>query len=161
MSSELLATPLPDQLTGAIEDVFQTMIPLPLERGKRVEKILLCQDTESLAVLGYNGTKIGSFMLSTTKLCAQKMAMALLMLDDMSELSPEDTADAFGEVLNMVGGNFKNYLVEHGQQMALSTPTVIGGASITAAVPKQKLVGFTLEFSVDSEPVSLIFYYLL
>jgi CheY-specific phosphatase CheX len=161
MSKELLATPLPDQLESAMHEVFSTMIPIPIESLERKPVISAASNCEVLAVLGYNGTKVGSFLVTTSNGLAKKIAATLLMADSPDEVSDEETSDALGEVLNMIGGNFKNFLVENGQAMELATPTVVAGSTMHANLPTKSVAGFTLDFALEGEPLSLTFYYLM
>lgn len=52
---------------------------------------------------------------------ADVLVRALLRLEPQEEVGPEDLADAFGEIANVVGGNLKSLLPEHA---VLSLPTV-------------------------------------
>ena len=161
MSKELLTTPLPDQLESAMHEVFSTMIPIPIESKDRKPVISAASSCEMIAVLGYNGTKVGSFLITTSQGLAKRIAATLLMADSPDEMVEEEVSDALGEVLNMIGGNFKNFLVENGQSMELSTPTVIAGSTLHTSIPSKSVAGFTLDFALEGEPLSLTFYYVM
>ncbi|PIE22920.1 MAG: hypothetical protein CSA62_10105 [Planctomycetota bacterium] len=161
MSKKVLATPLPDQLEIATHTVFSSMIPIPIETKERKPVISAASSCEMTAVLSYNGTKVGSFLITTSQDLAKRIAATLLMADSPDEMSEEDVSDALGEVLNMIGGNFKNYLVERGADMNLSTPTVTVGYTLPSSIPPESVAGFTLDFDLEGEPLSLTFYYVM
>ena len=49
-----------------------------------------------------------------------------MLMAEPEELSSfEEVSDAFGEIVNMLSGSFKNEWVAEGNQMDLSIPTVI------------------------------------
>ena len=60
----------------------------------------------------------------------------MLMIDRAELPDFESAADGFGELVNMIGGNFKNAWVATGNQMDLSMPNVIhkGRVSLNTAM---------------------------
>jgi chemotaxis protein CheX len=70
---------------------------------------------------------------------------------DAGELSPEEVADAVGELTNMVGGTVKNLLPAPSK---LSLPSVTSGTSYTVHVPGASLV-VQVDFAWAGEPLTV------
>jgi chemotaxis protein CheX len=61
------------------------------------------------------------------------LAFTSLMLDmEVSEIN-DDVHDAMGEIANMVGGSFKQHLSRAGDDVKLSTPSVVCGSDYTVS----------------------------
>lgn len=80
---------------------------------------------EIIGMLSFTGTKSGTLFVRTSSELATLMAAKMLMIEPSDLESFADTADAFGEIVNMLAGNFKNEWVADGKQMELSIPHVV------------------------------------
>lgn len=87
---------------------------------------------ESLsALIHIHGSWEGSVVIHASNALATRIAAAMFATPP-DDLSADDTNDALGEVVNMLGGSVKS-LVDG--PASLSLPTVIGGAQYTLSVP--------------------------
>ncbi|HHI78708.1 MAG TPA: chemotaxis protein CheX [Planctomycetes bacterium] len=148
---------LSEKLDEMVIEIFQTMIPLPLEKKGGKNGVHPAEGTEMLAILGFTGTATGSISVSTTRECAKKITAALLMMDPDEEIPEEDVADALGELSNMVGGNLKNAVVEGGIKMNLAAPAIVDGQQIHTSPGSKIIRGFTRDFQVEGKPLSVSF----
>ncbi len=124
-----------DRVIGVIrsstEDVFATMLNLPLEAGQPS-----CESTQSntvdgiIALVGLAGSWVGSGRVSCSASFACKISGALLASE--YDAVNEDVLDAMAEVTNMIIGNVKSALEEELGPMGLSIPTVIFGRNYQA-----------------------------
>ena len=73
------------------------------------------------------------------------MASRMLGIDRLE--TTDDAFDAFGEICNMVAGNFKNKLTGITEHCLLSCPTVISGSDYQCPTPS----------SVESTHLTLLF----
>jgi chemotaxis protein CheX len=111
-------TPL---LEVAVREVFELMLGSQLSEWSSHHDAAL----DITAMVGLAGQMCGMLSLR----CEQKSAvlMAAKMLGLESDNVDLDTADALGEVCNMIAGNFKNKIPGMGSDCMLSVPTVITG----------------------------------
>jgi chemotaxis protein CheX len=77
--------------------------------------------TMMVAWVSITGEWTGHLQVLTTPAGAQCIASAMFQMD-AAEISPEEVADAFGEIANMVGGGVKGMVGVH---TALSLPQVV------------------------------------
>ena len=78
-------------------------------------------ESEVVATLGFTGTKSGAMIACASEALTRKITAKMLMVEP-EEL--DDFTDGFGELVNMVTGNFKNDWVAKGNEMHLAMPTV-------------------------------------
>ena len=100
------------------------------------------------ACVTISGAWDGSVVMETTPELAMRVAVAMFRLPP-SALRPEDVADSFGELTNMVGGNVKSLLPA---PCAISTPTVTLGAGHQVRLPGAVL-GNRVPLTCDGEPL--------
>ncbi len=106
------------------------------------------------AIVGVTGAKRGTIAVSFNKASAIELVRGMLGDDIQDVLS--DMQDAVGELVNMISGQARAALAEHGIVMQGSTPSVILGSSHlvhhantaqVVAVPFKTEAGeFTVEF---------------
>jgi chemotaxis protein CheX len=152
-----LEVDLTEKLDEMVKEIFQTMIPLPMEPLGGKDGIHPAEGTEMLAILGFTGTATGAISVSTTKECAKQVTAALLMMGPEEAIPEEDIADALGELANMVGGNLKNTVVEGGLKMDLAAPAIIDGQQIHTSPGSKFVRGFTRDYQVEGKPLSVSF----
>jgi CheY-specific phosphatase CheX len=78
-----------------------------------------------IGLLGFTGTLSGTFVVRAGEQVARELCARMLMLDAASTLTDADACDAFGELVNMLAGEFKNRWVAAGNRMELCVPNVI------------------------------------
>ncbi len=105
-------------------------------------------DATLSAFIHIHGAWEGSVVVQASADLAQQVA-AVMFAMDVDELSPEDTSDALGEVVNMLGGSIKS-MVEG--DASLSLPLVIGGAHYTVAIPGSTAL-HEVWFACQSQPL--------
>jgi chemotaxis protein CheX len=77
------------------------------------------------AMVGLAGKLCGLLSIRCTRKSAGLMASKMLGVD--ADAAGPELSDAFGEVCNMIAGNFKNKISGLGDGCMLSVPTVISG----------------------------------
>lgn len=118
-------------LQAAAREILETMVFLP---PTEIGEVLLTTSVLQAGVTGllpFTGTRKGTFAVSTTETLARTVAAKMLMMEPGDLGSFQEAADAFGEVVNMIGGNFKNAWVAEGNRMDLSTPQVVHNGEIS------------------------------
>jgi CheY-specific phosphatase CheX len=84
-----------------------------------------------IGLLGFTGTRSGTFFVRTDETMAKTIAAKMLMMEPSELSSFQEAADGFGELVNMLAGNFKNAWVAAGNQMDLSVPNVIHNGEVS------------------------------
>jgi chemotaxis protein CheX len=144
MSDRIDAAEIVAAIRAATNDVFSTMLNLPIEAGRPSEET---DEPESfdgvISMVGIAGDWTGSGRVSCSPHFACKLAEALLMTP--YEAVNEGVLDAMSEVGNMIIGNIKSTFEEKLGPLGLSVPTVIFGRNYrtrSASVLKWTLVPF-------------------
>lgn len=131
MTTETLEPHLLESLRNSAWEILETMVFLtPTAIEPIADEPSKFRD-EVIGLLGFTGTRCGTFVVRTTEGAATLMAAKMLMMEPTELGSFADVADAFGEIVNMLSGNFKNAWVANGNQMELSVPNVIHNGSVT------------------------------
>jgi chemotaxis protein CheX len=78
--------------------------------------------------------------------------LASRMLGEEAKLNLSMVADAFGELCNMVAGNFKAKIQSLADHCVLSVPTVITGEDYAMQTP-EPTVGCLFALCYDNEPI--------
>jgi chemotaxis protein CheX len=135
MAIETLEPHLITSLQQSAREIFETMVSMPPTSIDAAEETESSFDDEVIGLLGFTGTRSGTFVVRTDEALARAIASRMLMVDPADMADFADTRDAFGEVVNMVAGNFKNVWVAGGSCMDLSVPNVIhrGVVSVQSA----------------------------
>jgi chemotaxis protein CheX len=105
----------------ATKEVFELMLGAELKADARTD----AASFDITAMVGLAGQVCGMFTLRCSKQAAARMAGK--MLGSLPPIDSQETKDAFGEVSNMVAGNFKNKISGMGDKCMISVPTVITG----------------------------------
>jgi len=109
-------------LVLSVREVFQTMLCSKVAPAFEPARALTLEWT---AMVGLTGELRGVLMLSCDEASAVRIASKML---DVSLKEPDDqTADALGEVCNMIAGNFKHKVNGLNEHCALCPPSVIIG----------------------------------
>lgn len=108
-------------LTVAAQEVFELMLGCKLTAPKTSSEELL----DITAMVGLAGQLCGVLSIRCSTKSSTMMASKMLGVEP-DKVGPE-MCDAFGEICNMVAGNFKNKIAGLGDGCMLSVPTVITG----------------------------------
>jgi len=113
------------QLVSDVCEIFTTMVGVedikPLPREERTLQF----DKSVTAMVGLAGTCNGVVCLYASQTLALAFTAQMLGMD-VSEVA-DDMGDALGEITNMIGGSFKHHLSNGGDDIKLSTPSVVTG----------------------------------
>ena len=109
-------------LEAAVREVFELMLSCQLTLLETAD-----EDTtlDMTSIVGLAGQLCGMMSMRCSRKAAGLMASKMLGIE-ADKVGPE-MCDAFGEVCNMVAGNFKNKISGLGDGCMLSVPTVITG----------------------------------
>jgi len=130
MPAQTLEPHLVETLRKSAWEILETMVFMtPSSVEPRAEETSTFFD-EVIGLLGFTGTRSGTFVLRTNEKLARTMAAKMLMMEPEDLESFDEVADAFGEIVNMLSGSFKNEWVANGNQMDLSVPHVIREGSV-------------------------------
>jgi len=133
MAAQTLAPHLVETLRGSAREILETMVSLTPTSVDAHEETAATFHDEVIGLLGFTGTRSGTFVVRTSLRFAKQMAANMLMAQPEELEDFEEVSDAFGELVNMLGGNFKNDWVAGGNQMDLSIPTVIREGQVTVS----------------------------
>ena len=114
-----------EALQRAAREILESMVSMaPTSVTEEPEESSSFHD-EVIGLLGFTGTRTGTVVVRTTEALARTVAARMLMMEASEIGSFAEAADAFGEVVNMLAGNFKNAWVAAGNRMDLAMPNVI------------------------------------
>ena len=91
----------------------------------------------------------------TSAAMAKLMAAKMLMMEPEEISDQEEVADAFGEIVNMLGGNFKNAWVETGNQMELCVPNVVFNGRVRVNSDAANCLRSCVRVQLDDEVVDI------
>jgi chemotaxis protein CheX len=135
----------------SVREVFQTMLATKLapvfEPSKRLH-------LEWTAMVGLTGELRGMLMISCDETSATRITSKMLGVPLQGP--NEETADALGEVCNMIAGSFKHKVNGLSERCALSPPTVVTGKDYR--VHRQEsgsLQSLSVTFTFDGAPIYL------
>lgn len=127
----------PSNGMASVSNEHADWIPLLELSAREVFELMLHCELEPLEAIPESGLEITSMVGLAGQLCgvisirsSRKSAalMAFKMLGEESKNDGAEVRDAFGEVCNMIAGNFKNKISELAEGCMLSVPTVITGS---------------------------------
>lgn len=125
MATATLDRRLIEALQLSAQEVLVTMVTMtPRAIREEQERSSLFRD-EVIGLLGFTGDRSGTVVVRTTDRIAKAIAGRMLMTEFGDDADFSEVADAFGEVVNMIAGSFKNAWVAAGYAMELSMPNVI------------------------------------
>lgn len=125
MAVESLAPELVSSLQASAREILETMVFVKPTSIVEVPEDASMFEDEVVGLLGFTGTRSGTFAVRTTETVAKLVAAKMLMMEPSEMTDFAEAADGFGELVNMISGNFKNAWVATGNQMDLSVPNVI------------------------------------
>ncbi len=140
----------PQLLREAACEVFFTMLgseATPAPPGTEVAA------SEFTAMVGLAGQLRGLCVLRCSSKAANRMASKMLGIE-MAKTT-DHTFDAFGEICNMVAGNFKNKLTGISEHCMLSCPTVISGRDYECH-PSGSAESMSLTLLFEGNPLGVV-----
>ena len=129
--TDTLAPHLIDDLRNTATEILETMVSMTPTSVEAVPEETSSFSAEVIGMLGFTGTRAGTFVVRSSEQLARAMAAKMLMMEPEELGDFAEVADAFGEIVNMLTGNFKNAWVALGNQMELSVPNVIHNGSVS------------------------------
>lgn len=130
MAIQTLEPHLVDSLRNSAREILETMVFMTPESIDVVPELDSTFSSEVVGLLGFTGTRSGNFIVRSSEKLARTIAAKMLMMDPSELASFAEAADGFGELVNMLSGNFKNAWVANGNQMDLSVPNVIHNGEV-------------------------------
>jgi chemotaxis protein CheX len=119
------------KLFGMIETVLGSLIELPLEECQAMGRDLWKGDVRMTACVHINGSWNGMIYCEADVAKAVELAGAMFQMDT-DELAEDEVRDAFGEIANLMAGQYKNELPEGA---LLTLPIVTKGSDFYINVP--------------------------
>ena len=104
MAAQTLAPHLVETLRGSAREILETMVSLTPTSVDAREETATTFDDEVIGLLGFTGTRSGTFVVRTSLRFAKQMAANMLMAQPEELEAFEEVSDAFGELVNMLGG---------------------------------------------------------
>ena len=125
----------------AVREVFELMLgsqlDLPAEETREQPGIT--------AMVGLAGQVCGVMSIRCDTTAARRMASKMIG-EEPAEKSAE-LQDAFGEICNMIAGNFKNKITGMSEKCMLSVPTVVTGSDYSLrSLSDSDSIGVTMLF---------------
>jgi chemotaxis protein CheX len=112
-------------LVSATREVFTTMLATNLTTGIPIEGDALRPRSNIVATVSFAGPESGVVAFYSTLNTGQQIAAGLL---GSPVSTPEEIADAVGEITNMIAGTFRNQMAQDGAAWAISIPSVTVGS---------------------------------
>lgn len=112
----------------SIQNVFRTMLKMEVCIGTPVSMTPGSSRFDVSAIIGMSGDCEGTVVISFPQAAAERIANLFAGMD-VSQ-SPEDLADAIGELINMISGSAKG-LFAGKQAVNITCPTVVMGSRHT------------------------------
>jgi CheY-specific phosphatase CheX len=125
MTTQTMDPALVEGLQASAREILETMVFLTPDRIEVIPASDTTFHAEVVGLLGFTGTRSGTVAVRTTAQLAKTIAAKMLMVEPEEMGSIEEACDGFGELVNMLSGNFKNAWVALGNQMDLSVPNVV------------------------------------
>lgn len=150
MTLQLLDPRFADAIVASVQEIFESMVamsPDAIDGNVEPQQVVA---NEVIASLGFTGTKTGLVVLAGPQELVTTMCAGMLMMEPSEITDQAEIADSFGEITNMVAGNFKNDWVEAGNTMDLSIPTVSFGERISLTTGKDSTISFAADVHFSS-----------
>lgn len=129
MAAQGLTPELQESICASAREIFETMVSMT------PESVAPAADPPAFnrpvtGLLGFTGTRNGTVVVGSSEILAKTIAAKMLMMEPGDFADFGEAADAYGEIVNMLAGNFKNAWVANGNEMHLSVPTVIHNGEV-------------------------------
>jgi len=131
--SDINAVDLRGFISGAMNEVFDTMISMDIELtdgGVQAD----VQGERIVGSVGFAGKAVGSVSIQVNDAFARSITAAMLGMELDEIEGDEDVHDVIGELSNMVGGDLKSRLCDGGLDCELSIPSIITGSDFKTEI---------------------------
>lgn len=155
MAIQTLEPHLVDSLKKSAWEILETMVFLTPTSVEATPEEGSTFTEQAIGVLGFTGTRSGTFVIRTSDKMARLMAAKMLMMEPDELESDDEVADAYGEIVNMLSGNFKNAWVANGNQMELSVPNVVFHGRVTVNSDHGNCLRSCVRVQIDDETVDI------
>ncbi len=123
---ELTAFNLASFLRTATQEVFETMLSMPLGENEAIETIPK-GTSQVVGSVSMAGTISGTVNIYVTDMFAKVITADMLGMELDEVDSDEEVHDVVGELSNMIGGDLKSRLCDAGFECSLSIPSITSG----------------------------------
>ena len=120
--------PLTEALLEGTREVFETMMFMTVEECNELYEGIGGQAL--LGTITFEGKMEGCLGMCCDREAARMIASNMTGSGDVAEIGDDEVADAMGEVVNMVMGAFKSRIVNSGDDIHVSIPTVVRGTEL-------------------------------
>ena len=125
--SDINAVDLRGFISGAMNDVLNTMLSMDLELGDEGAQANVTGE-RIVDSVGFAGKAVGSVSIQVNEAFARSITAAMLGMEEGEMEGDEAVHDVIGELSNMVGGDLKSRLCDGGLDCELSIPSIITGS---------------------------------
>ncbi|GAB2694027.1 chemotaxis protein CheX [Thalassiella azotivora] len=124
-----------EALWSMVEQVWESLLGAPAER---LADDAACTDGDLLAAqIQLTGAFSGAVSVCAPRTAVEQMAVRMLDLEPGNDVDPVDVEDAFGEVVNVLGGSVKALLPGPSQ---LGLPSVLPGPADATGTTVRRVV---------------------
>lgn len=118
-----------EEVSKAVQQVLTTLTTTQIEPGAISKKSNHAVGGEILGIIGLAGANTNGTLVLAFE---QRTLFQMLenMLGEKFDCINDDVLDATGEFTNLVCGDLKRRLAEHGYEIAMATPMVVHGKDI-------------------------------
>ena len=158
--SQVIESKYSDALLASAREVFETMVMMTPRQATAIPDPGAVVTADVVGVLGFSGTHSGVGVMSCSLELARTICANMLAMDPSEIEDEQEIHDAFGEVVNMVLGSFKNAWVDGGNQINLAIPSISVGTGVSLLTCKgSNVVGYSvvLEFEGGDIRIDLRF----
>lgn len=118
-----------DELVGkAVARAFETMLDSPVTPEPPMSEMTWNGDPHIAGSVGFIGRLTGVIYIYTSVRFAREITGKLLGISDADIDGEEMVNDAVGELTNMVVGQIKSHLSDHGMPCVLTIPSIVRGS---------------------------------
>ena len=131
--SDINAVDLRGFISGAMNEVFDTMISMDIELADGGVQANV-QGERIVGSVGFAGKAVGSVSIQVNDAFARSITAAMLGMELDEIEGDEDVHDVIGELSNMVGGDLKSRLCDGGLDCELSIPSITTGSDFRTEI---------------------------
>lgn len=124
--TDINSVDLKEYVNNAMTVVFDTMLSMNVEQVN-ADINELGDGQHVVGTVSFAGDVMGNVNIHVNQIFANKMAAAMLGMEEDEIETDEEVHDVLGEVCNMVGGDIKSRLCDAGLPCDLSIPTITVG----------------------------------
>jgi chemotaxis protein CheX len=145
-----------EALLDGAREVFETMMFMTID--DTVEEGTQIQGAALLGSITFKGGIEGCLAISCDMQCAKTIATNMLGMELGEEVDEDETADAMGEVANMVMGSLKTRILESVGDLNVSIPSVVTGTELVSSLGEDS-VKLDIMVNIDEMPAKFSLLY--